>query len=192
MDSEKDPVADEAVVKTAPRPRDRTRPLLLGAAALATAAFLAAAIFGIQWWVAAAGDDAELAQARDEVLVAGTAAVKAFTEFDYTNLDQYFQKQQELSTGAIQEQARNSEGKFREAIGQAQTVVVTTVQDIAVEELNEHEGKATCLVALSTDVTKGAEKGVKSLRVEIEMTRVGDEWKLSSIGNVPVVGAGQQ
>ncbi|MGC7093899.1 hypothetical protein ACPZ19_04475 [Amycolatopsis lurida] len=192
MDSEQDAAAtDEVVVKT-PEPRDRSRPLLLGAAALATAAFLAAAIFGVQWVVAATGDDAELAQARDEVLVAGTAAVKAFTEFDYNNLDQYFQKQQELSTGTIQQQARDSEGKFREAIGQAKTVVVSTVQDIAVEELNEHEGKATCLVALSTDVTQGTQKGVKSLRVEIEMTRVGDEWKLSSIGNVPVVGAGQQ
>jgi Mce-associated membrane protein len=169
-----------------------SRYLVLGTAGLAAAALIVAAIFGIQWWSASGNDNLALATARDQVVRQGGVAVKAFTELDYTNPDAYFQKQIDLSTGNLQTQLKNSEQTYRQAMADAKTKVVTTVQDIGVEELDEHEGKASFLAAISTQVTKqGQQPAVKPLRLEVTMARVGQDWKVSDIGSVPLVSGGQ-
>ena len=168
------------------------RYLLWGSAVLAVAALATAAIFGIRWWSASGSDDVALAQARDKVAQQGAVAVKAFTELDYTNPDAYFQKQLDVSTGDMQTQIKNSEQTYRQAMTDAKTKVTTTVQDIGVEELDDHEGKASFLAAISTVVTKeGQQPAAKPLRLEVQMTRVGEDWKVSSIGSVPLVSSGQ-
>ncbi|NIH82706.1 hypothetical protein [Amycolatopsis viridis] len=166
----------------------RSRYLVLGSAALAAAALVVAAIFGIQWWVASADDNLALAQARDDVTKAGTTAVKAYTELDYTNPDAYFAQQKAVSTQELADQISATEQNYRQAMADARTKVTTTVQDVGVEELNLHEGKASVLAAISTTITKeGAQPAAKSLRLEVQMTRVGDDWKVSGIGSVPLV-----
>jgi len=64
-----------------------------------------------------------------------------------------------------------------------------------VEELNDHEGKANFLAAITTDLTQGAQHSTKSLRLEVQMSRIDENgeqvWKLSGIGDVPLVAAGQ-
>ncbi|NIH85695.1 hypothetical protein [Amycolatopsis granulosa] len=166
----------------------RGRYLVLGSAALAAAALIVAAIFGIQWWVASADDNLALAQARDDVTKAGTTAVKAYTELDYTNPDAYFAQQKAVSTQELADQISATEQNYRQAMADARTKVTTTVQDVGVEELNLHEGKASVLAAISTTITKeGAQPAAKSLRLEVQMTRVGDDWKVSGIGSVPLV-----
>ncbi|MGW4592611.1 hypothetical protein [Amycolatopsis thermoflava] len=164
------------------------RYLVLGTAALAAAALIVAGIFGVQWWVASADDNLALAQARDDVVKAGTAAVKAYTELDYTNPDAYFAQQKAVSTQDLVDQINASEQNYRQAMAAAKTKVTTTVQDIGVEELDLHGGKASFLAAISTLVAQeGAQPAAKPLRLEVQMTRVGDEWKVSGIGSVPLV-----
>ncbi|AIJ20731.1 hypothetical protein [Amycolatopsis methanolica] len=164
------------------------RYLVLGTAALAAAALIVAGIFGVQWWVASADDNLALAQARDDVVKAGTAAVKAYTELDYTNPDAYFAQQKAVSTQDLVDQITASEQNYRQAMADAKTKVTTTVQDIGVEELDLHGGKASFLAAISTLVAQeGAQPAAKPLRLEVQMTRVGDEWKVSGIGSVPLV-----
>ncbi|TVT45824.1 hypothetical protein FNH05_20325 [Amycolatopsis rhizosphaerae] len=166
--------------------------LLLGSAGLAAAALIVAAVFGIQWWVASSDDNLPLAQARDEVVHDAGIAVRAYTELDYSNLDAFFQKQLDVSAPEMQNQIKNIEQTYRQAMTDAKTKVTTTVQEIGVEELNEHEGKASLLAAISTLVTKDGQPQVaKPLRLEVQMTRVGQDWKVSSIGSVPVVTGGQ-
>jgi Mce-associated membrane protein len=168
---------------------------LLGSAAFALAGLVAAAVFGIQWWVSANDGNASLAAARDDVLRVGGAAVKAYTEVDYKDLDGFFARQKAVSDPNMQAQLAQLEPTYRKALGDAQTTVTTTIQAIAVEELNEHEGKASLLAAISTDVTKGTAHSVKPLRLEVQMSRIAENgqqvWKLSSIGEVPLVAAGQ-
>lgn len=119
---------------------------------------------------------------------AGTTAVKAYTELDYTNPDAYFAQQKAVSTQELVDQITASEQNYRQAMADAKTKVTTTVQDIGVEELDLHGGKASFLAAISTLVTKeGAQPAAKPLRLEVQMTRVGDEWKVSGIGSVPLV-----
>jgi Mce-associated membrane protein len=176
------------VTGEAPR-ADRTgRYLVLGSAALALAGLIVAAVFGIQWWVASADDNLDLAQAREDVIRTGTTAVKAYTELDYTNPDAYFAQQKAVSTQELADQIAATEQNYRQAMTDAKTKVTTTVQEIAVEELDLHGGKASFLAAISTLVAKeGAQPAAKPLRLEVQMTRVGDDWKVSGIGSVPLV-----
>jgi Mce-associated membrane protein len=168
-----------------------SRILVLGAAALALAALIAAAIFGVLWWAAASDDNADLAASREAVVKAGTNALKAYTEVDYQDLDGFFARQKSVSDATMSQQIDQSVPTFRKALSDAKTKVTTDVQDIAVEELDDHEGKASFLAAIATTVTQGDKSSAKPLRLEVSMTRVGDEWKLSGIDSVPLVAAGQ-
>lgn len=167
---------------------------LIGASAFATAAFVVAAVFGVLWLLNATGDDADVAHERQDVVRVTGQAVTAFTELDYTKLDEYFQRQKDLATGDLANQIKQAEGTYRKAISQAKSKVTTTVHDIAVNELNEREGKASAIAAASTKVQRGDQQGNKTMRLEIQLSRQGEDapWKVSQIGDVPVAGAGQQ
>lgn len=190
---------DESPVEEAPEPvADRTedgsrgRYLVLGTGALAAAALIVAAVFGVQWWTASGNDNLALAQARDQVVQQGATAVKAYTELDYTNPDAFFNKVISVSTPDMQTLMKNSEDNYRQSLAQAKTKVTTTVQDIGVEELDDHAGKASFLAAISTLVTKDGQAPVaKPLRLEVQMTRDGQDWKVSGISSVPLVSSGQ-
>ncbi|MFI5605980.1 hypothetical protein [Amycolatopsis sp. NPDC051903] len=164
---------------------------LFGAGAFALAAFVVAVVFGIMWWVAGTGDNADLARSRDAVAQAGADAVKAYTEVDYQHLDDVFARQKSVSDDDMAKQIDQLKPTYGKALTDAKTKVTTTVQDIAVEELDDHEGKASFLAAITTDVTQGTQTSSKALRLEVSMTRVGNVWKLSGIDNVPLVAAGQ-
>lgn len=167
---------------------------LLGAAAFATAGLVVAAVFGVWWLVSATGDDAEIAAERQDVTRVAGQAVTAFTELDHTKLDEYFSRQKELATGELANQISQAEKTYREAITKAKSKVTTTVHDVAVSELNDREGKASAIVAASADIKRGQQQGMKTMRLEVQLTRDGEDgpWKVSQIGDVPVTGGGQQ
>src|ERR1051325_8697444 len=105
--------SDEPAAETSETPpRDSSRILVLGAAALALAALIAAAIFGVQWWVAAADDNADLAASREAVVKAGTNALKAYTEVDYQDLDGFFARQKSVSDDKMAQQIDQSAPTF--------------------------------------------------------------------------------
>lgn len=167
--------------------------LVLGATALALAAFIVAAVFGVMWLIASTSDSAELGSARESVRSAGREAVQAFTELDYENPDAYFRRNKEVSTPELAKQIQKSEDTYRKALSDAKTKVTTTVQDIAVQELNAHDGTATFLAVASTDITQGEKSSTKVLRLKGQMQRVDEDgtqvWKLAGISEVPIVGA---
>jgi Mce-associated membrane protein len=192
-DSEPPEGAEPEPAEPEPGPESNLgRYLVLATAGLSAAALIVAAVFGIQWWVAAGNDNLALAQAREQVVRDGGVAVKAYTELDYTNPDAYFQKVLAVSTSDMQNLMKNSEQSYRQSMTDAKTKVTTTVQDIGVEELDDHGGKASFLAAVSTLVTVGTQQPVaKPLRLEVQMTRVGQDWKVSGISSVPLVSSGQ-
>ncbi|MGW4488810.1 hypothetical protein ACWEOE_33840 [Amycolatopsis sp. NPDC004368] len=164
---------------------------LFGAGAFALAAFVVAVVFGIMWWVAGTGENADLAKSRDEVMQAGAAAVTAYTTVDYTNLNEYFDHQKAVSDTNMSQQIDAGRATYSKALTDAKVKVTATVQDIAVEELDDHEGKASFLAAITTTNSAGGQTSSKALRLEASMTRVGSEWKLSGIDSVPLVASGQ-
>ncbi|MGH8919238.1 MAG: hypothetical protein ACRD0H_13080 [Actinomycetes bacterium] len=179
----------------APSPRallpGSPRVWLFGGGAFALAALVVAVVFGIMWWSAATGDNAGLAKSRDDVVKQGTAAVKAYTEVDYTHLDDYFANQKSVSNDDMAKQIEAARPNYSKALTDQKVKVSTTVQDIAVEELDDHEGKASFLAAITTMNSAGGQTASKAIRLEVSMVRVGSDWKLSGIDNVPLVAAGQ-
>jgi Mce-associated membrane protein len=179
------PVRDEKLMKR----------LVVGSAALAVAAVLSAGLFGVLWWVAAADDKAELAMARDDVTRVGTGAVQAFTELDYTQPDKFFDQSINVATEKLAKQIEQGREAYKKSMVEAKSTASTKVLDLAVSELNLHEGKASFLAALQVEVKQGDKSSVKPMRVEVQMTRVDEgaeqAWKVSGIGAVPVVGAAQ-
>jgi len=165
------------------------RYVLLGSATLAIAALIVAAIFGIQWWVSSGDDNLALAQDRDQVSKTTAQAVRSFIAVDYTNVDQYFQQQLDISDNDLQSQLKGNQQNYRQAIIDAKTKVTdVNVMDVGVEELNTHDGKANALAAVSYVVNRdGQQPAPKMQRLELQLTKVGADWKLSSIGSVPMV-----
>jgi Mce-associated membrane protein len=189
------PVGEPEESQELPERRDSPlrRYLVLGSAGLAAAALIVAAVFGIQWWVAASDDNVALAQAREDVVREGGIAVKAFIEVDYTNLDAYFQRQLDISDSTEQAVVKNTETTYRQALIDSKTRVTDTdVAEIGVEELDDHDGKASFLAAVSYVVNQqGQQPAAKLQRLEVQMTRIGQDWKVSVIGAVPTVTSGQ-
>ncbi|NKQ56385.1 hypothetical protein HFP15_26250 [Amycolatopsis sp. K13G38] len=187
--------SDETAVMPAPaedvpgKEPNTGRYVLLGSATLAIAALIVAAIFGIQWWVSSGNGNLSLAQNRDDVSKTTAQAVRAFIAVDYTNVDQYFQQQLAISDNDLAGQLKGNQQNYRQAIIDAKTKVTdVNVMDVGVEELNTHDGKANALAAVSYVVNRdGQQPAPKMQRLELQLTKVGDAWKLSSIGSVPTV-----
>lgn len=168
--------------------------LLFGSAALALAAFIVAAVFGVMLLFTATSDDAELAAARESVRDAAGEAVQAVTEIDYKNPDEFFERSQAASTKDFAKQLSQTEDSLRKALSQVKTRVTTDVNDVAVQQLNVHKGTATFLAVINTHINQGDRSANKVLRLKGKMERVdsgdGREWKLAGLGQVPVVGGG--
>lgn len=154
---------------------------------LAAVAFAAAILFGVLWWSSASGDDAEVAQARDEAVAAATGAIGAFTQYDFKKPDEYTNNQLAVSTSDWQKQIKPNTKAIRDFIVKNKLVATTKVLGIGVEELNAHEGKASIIAAIEAHLVQGKESGDKKIRVEMQMTRVGDEWKVAGFEQVPIV-----
>ncbi|WP_007024049.1 hypothetical protein [Saccharomonospora iraqiensis] len=190
--------ADPAVDPAADGPSRGGPPrwLVPAGAALTAASVLVSVVFGGLWWNAAASDDYERAAARDRVTQAASKGVIAFTELDHENPDAYFERQKKIVTGDLRKQIENMEQNYREAISKAKTTVTSTVQDVAVEELNTAEGTAVALATVSNEIAQGEQTATKVMRLQIEMKRTDEDgqqvWKVSNLGEVPAVGpAGQ-
>lgn len=173
------------------------RALVFVAAALASAALVVAVVFGALWQSAASSDDVEIAESREAVVATASKAVVAFTGLDSENPDEYFRRQKEIATGRLLEEIAKTEQEYREPISKAGTRVESRVADVAVEELNVHEGKALALAVVELDVTQKQDSGTKTLRMQLQLERdpnAGDaehqSWKVSGISPVPYGASG--
>lgn len=193
--------ADKPVDEVEPgvdaEPAERTesefqRYLVLGSAGLAAAALIVASVFGIQWWMSSNDGNVALAQTRDAVTKAGTNAVLAFIDADYTQVDAYFQRQLDIADPSFRAQLSSSQAATRQGLIDSKTKITGTTVEIGVEELNEHDGKATFLAAVGYVVNhEGQPPAPKQERLEVGMTRVGQDWKVTGIESVPTITSGQ-
>lgn len=165
------------------------RPFVFVAAALASASLVVAIVFGVQWQSAASSDDVRIAESREAVVAAVGKAVVAFTGLDSANPGEYFRRQKDIATGDLLEEISRTEQEYREPISKAKTKVDSRVADVAVEELNVHEGKALALAVVELTVTQEKGSGTKTLRMQLRMERApGDSpeqsWKVAGISPV--------
>ncbi|GLY63569.1 hypothetical protein [Amycolatopsis taiwanensis] len=192
-----DEPVDEVEPGVDPAAAERAEPwlqrfLLPGSAALAVAALIVAAVFGIQRWGTSSDGNVVLAQAREEVTKAGTNAVMAFINADYTQVDAYFQRQLDIADPTFGAQLKSSQSAVRQGLIDSKTKITDTTVEIGVEELNEHDGKATLLAAVGYVVNhEGQPPAPKQQRLEIGMTRIDQGWKVTGLEDVPTITSGQ-
>lgn len=154
--------------------------------AINVVAFGVAAVFGVLWWTTTAGDKPEVAEARDGVITAASRAIRAFTQFDHEDLNQFRTNQMAVSTEDMQSQIEQTWPNLREEVVKSRRSASTTIFDIAVDELNVGDGKASVIAALEVRVDDAGETVKKRIRIQAQMERVEDSWKLAGIGQVPV------
>lgn len=166
---------------------ERTRLPAMASLISVVVAAAAALFFGVSWALAAGGGAAGYATARDEALQAGTQAVINFNTLDYHDVQRGLDRWAQSSTGPLHEEVVKGRQANAERITQAKTVTNAEVLSAGLTELNERAGKARMIAVVKVTVTPdGQPPTEKRSRYQAELTREGQEWKLSVLGPVPV------
>ncbi|MCS7475392.1 hypothetical protein ACFFQW_15650 [Umezawaea endophytica] len=157
-------------------------------AALAAVGVLGALWFGWTWWEAGHGDLQRFAQTRDEVLRQGEQRLVVLNTLDHREPEEVQRAWRATATGRLLDQLTRDHDAYVQDIGAAKTVTAVTVLGAAVTSLDVHSGQAELIAVLEVSVTpEGGQATAKRTRFDTDLTRVGDEWLLSS---VQVVGFG--
>ncbi|MEU6127704.1 hypothetical protein ABZ805_00915 [Saccharopolyspora sp. NPDC047091] len=164
----------------------RSRPVLISGIALAVA-LVAALVTGITWAVAASSGNAAFAAQRDDALQAGTQAIINFNTLDFHDVQPGLDLWERSSTGPLHEDVVRGRQQYADSITQARTVTKAEVLSAGLTELNDHAGKARMIAVVKVTVTPdGQPPTEKRSRYQAELTRDGQDWKLSVLGPVAV------
>ncbi|MER5862800.1 hypothetical protein [Kitasatospora sp. NPDC002040] len=147
-----------------------------------------AAVWGGWSWYAAAHDGAaDLARSRDRALAAGEQAVQNLNTLDHAALAPGLDLWEQSTTGDLHSQLVQGRAEFEKQVKQAQSVTTARVLDGAVTELDQAAGQAAVLIAVRITVRTGQEQPVtKDSRMLGRLTRTGEGWKLSALGQAPM------
>jgi Mce-associated membrane protein len=163
------------------------RLVMLSALVLTLAAAGAAGWTGWSWWSAAHDDSLRYSHTRDEVLAGAEQGIQNLNTLDYRTAEQGVDLWIGSTTGTLHDQLTAGRQDFLTQIKRAKTVTTARILDGAVTELDERAGKASVIVAVELTVTPATGKpATKRQRLGGELTRTGEVWKLSSVGQVPV------
>ncbi len=167
----------------------RRRSWLLPASALVTvAALVFAAIAFVSWWHADHDDTLKFAHTRDTVALAARQDIVVLNTLDYTKVDSGLQSWLSASTGSLHDQLSQVSAADKKTLTDAKTVTTGKVIDAAVTQLDDRAGTATVIAVVYITVTPAGSKATapKRNRFSATMTRVGTQWKISDLGQVPV------
>lgn len=166
---------------------NRSRTPMLVAAALLVACAATAVFYGVSWATTANAESTRFAVERDAVLQAGRSGIVKFNTLDHRNIGPGLDEWAKTSTGPLHDEVvrgrKNSEAQIREK----RMSTKANVLDAAVTTLDPRAGKATMIAVVNLTVTPEGQPPVeKRSRYQAELSRVGEEWKLSGLGSVPV------
>ncbi|MER6912120.1 hypothetical protein ABT354_10645 [Streptomyces sp. NPDC000594] len=172
-------------------PPRRTDPVRALALALALVAAGWAGWSGWRWYTAAHDEPAAYAAERDRALAAGEQAILNLNTLDHRNLTRGLDTWEDSATGELRRQLTDGRAEFERQIQRARTVSSARLLAGAVTELDTRAGRASVMVSLRVTVTAPKSEPVrKESRMLGELTRTGDGWKLSGLGQPPVGAAG--
>lgn len=164
----------------------RKNPLPAMALVAAALAAVLAAWAGTSWYAAAHDDAADFAASRDDALAAARQAVTNLNTLDHREIDEGLDRWEASATGELLAQLQKGREGFEKQVREAGTVTTAEVLSAALTELDDRAGRADVLVAVRITVTAPGEKPqAKESRMLGEVTRTGDGWKLSALGQAP-------
>jgi Mce-associated membrane protein len=191
MDEAATPDAEAAASDTKPA---TPAPTLRRALTIAVAAAaLVAVVLGVLWVLTLTSASLALGRDRDAVLVDARQAAINLNTLDYRNVDAGLDLWQQSSTGSVLAEFQQNRDQYAKLVQDSKRTTVATAPDAAVTELDEHAGVARVLVAVDVTVTpQGLPSAVTRQRLQMEMTRMPDGWKVSKLSPVrsPTTGGG--
>ena len=160
----------------------KTGPIVLLAASAVFAGWA-----GWSWLQAANDPTLAYVNARDEALQAGREQVAVLSTLDYHDVQGGIGRWLTASTGPLHDKLASTDDKAKQTLADGKTVATGKVLDAAVNELDEHAGRAKLLASVEITVAKeGVAPGTKRNRFAAQLTRTDDGWKLSALDQVPV------
>lgn len=127
------------------------------------------------------------AKVRDTVLRVAQQDIVVLNTMDYRDVDAGLQRWADASTGDLHQQLVSGRAKAKRYLENAQDVTTAQVKDAAITTLDANDGTASVIASVYLTVTpKSGKPQVNRERLLAELTRVGSQWKLSSLGQVPV------
>lgn len=150
-----------------------------------------ALVFGALWLISLNSDSVTVASQRDAVLRDARQAVLNLNTLDFHNaqggLDLWIQS----STGSVRDEFEKNRDAYAQLVTQQKRTTSATIADAAVAELDDRAGVARVLVGVDVTVTpEGQQPTVTRQRIEAEMTKTPDGWKVSALDPLLTPGAG--
>ena len=116
-----------------------------------------------------------------DVLQAARSGVVDLTSFDHLTLDDDIAQIQRVATGdLLDESVAQLEGQ-REQFTQVQAVANTEVIGAAVTRADENDGTVLLVIQSTQQSTADARPQIVKYRIQVELQKVDDRWKLSGI-----------
>lgn len=155
-------------------------------AVIALVAGLAVAVAGVVLFLnRGSGDSA--AQQRDNVLLSAEQDIKVLNTMDYRNVPAGLQRWADASTGELHSQLTSGQATAKTYLQKAQDVTTAQVKDAAIITFDPKDGTAEVIASVYVTVTpKSGKAQINRERLLGELTLVGSQWKLSSLGQVAV------
>ncbi len=158
-----------------------------GLSLLAVLALIFAIVGFSTWWRADHDNSIGYAKTRDTVALAARQDIVVLNTLDYQQLDAGLKNWLGASTGTLHDQLSQVSAADKSSITAAKTVTTGKVLAAAVTQLDDRAGTATVIATVEVTVTpSGGKASVKRNRYSATMARVGSDWKLSDLAQVPV------
>ncbi|NMI01141.1 hypothetical protein [Pseudonocardia acidicola] len=157
---------------------------------LVALAGVVAIVLGTLWVLASNDDSLKLAAARDQVLVEAQQAAITLNTLDYKNVDPGLDRWEQVSTGSVLDEFRTNRAQYAKFVTDSKRTTQATVSDAAVSEIDARAGVARVLVGVDVNVQpEGQSPVLTRQRLQLEMTRTDQGWKVSKLAPVPTPGS---
>ncbi|MDQ4118178.1 MAG: hypothetical protein M3235_14640 [Actinomycetota bacterium] len=150
-----------------------------------------AIVFGALWLIALNSDSVTIAAERDAALRDARQAVLNLNTLDYHNAQAGLDLWIQSSTGSVRDEFAKNRDAYAQLVTQQKRTTTATISDAAVGELDDRSGVARVLLGVDVTVTpEGQQPSVTRQRIEAEMTRTDDGWKVSALDPLLTPGNG--
>lgn len=153
-------------------------------------AAIAAITLGVLWAMSLSSGNGYLAAERDEVLGAAQQAAVTLNTLDYRNAPAGLDAWMAASTGQVLDEFRKHRDDYIKVVTDSKRVTTAKSTDLAVTELDDRAGVARVIAGVDVVVTPDGQKQVLTRqRLQLEMNRTPDGWKVGRLAPVRNPGA---